>query len=220
MEKINAVCLFHGTAYDIEYVINLERALRRYLAIPYQFNILTNRRDLHDTLTKLGNVIYLPDVTYKRAWWHKLYMFAPQSGLRGVCLYFDLDVIIQGALDVFVSKDGRLHIIHDFNRANTTINQSNSSIMSWTHENYQYLWQQFSQDTVQYCNSMHGDQDFIHKFARDRVWYDDKLTSSYRWEYLRGKNYGPETRAIILHGKPKPHELTDAALLAQWRQVT
>jgi hypothetical protein len=218
MNKINVVCLYHGSAYDIEYVINLKSAVLRWLKTPHEFHIMTDREDQYVALSALGNVIPLPKATYNKAWWHKLYMFSLESGLSGTCLYFDLDVIALGELDCFIAQTDCLHIIHDFNRVHhNNINLSNSSIVSWPHQRYRYLWQQFSADPARYHNTMPGDQDFIHKYVTDKQWYAQDLAVSYRWEYLTNKLYGPNTRMLVLHGKPKPHELADPKLLAQWR---
>lgn len=210
MEAINVVCLFWGDAYDISYVRNLKNATEKYLPVPHTFNILTNRRDLDTELSAMGRVIYVPDTKYIKPWWHKIWMFSSESKLSGQILYFDLDIIYTGDLSVFIPQTDQLHIIHDFNRARIpNINLSNSSIMSWPHSKYTLLWKQFNSAQSQYINTMHGDQDFIHKYATDRQWYPAEYAVSYKWEYLMQKNYGPNSRAIVFHGRPKPHEVED-----------
>ena len=219
MNKINVICLYYGDAYSVEYVANLSKAVAKFLTVPYQFYIMTDHCD-DAALQQIGTIIPLPKNNYKRAWWHKLYMFSAESGLTGTCLYFDLDIIVRGDLDCFVAQDLNLHIIHDFNRVNhMNVDLSNSSIVSWPHEKYRYLYEQFIIDPSKYVHTMHGDQDFIHKFAIDKQWYKIEWAVSYRWEYLTGRNYGPKCRAIVLHGKPKPHQLEDTKLLAQWHQL-
>jgi hypothetical protein len=217
VEKVNIACVFWGNAYPLEYVGNLSRAVRRYLTVPYQFNIFTNRRDEKETLEQWGNVVYLPDVSYQRPWWHKLWLFSAESGLSGTVLYFDLDLVITAPVRKFIATSNQLHIIHDFTRLwSPNTNKSNSSIMSWVHDEHQYMWNEFNKQQTQAIRSFHGDQDFINAYAKSKKWYPSSWAVSYRWEYLKMKSVHQDTAAVIFHGSPKPHQTTDSDLYFKW----
>ena len=214
---LNVLCLYAGTAYDIRYVQNLKASLDRLLSTPYKFNIFTDRLDQATKLSELGTIIQLPKLSVKKIWWYKCWMFSDASGLSGKCLYFDLDIILIKHLDKFIAADNEFKIIHDFNRSNTTnYNYSNSSIMSWTHEQQRHIWTKFQSEHRQVQESMHGDQDYIHVQAQNRNWYPDDWAISFKWEYKLNKMFTPQTSAIVFHGKPKPHEVTDTVLEGFW----
>jgi hypothetical protein len=214
VEIVNVACLYCGDAYSIDYVVNLRKALDSFLTVPFKFHIFTDKKDIPSSL---GVTVQLPKIQYNKPWWHKIWLFSNESTLSGTVLYFDLDVVIIKNVDVFVSKSLTLHLIHDFNRSvRSNINLSNSSIMSWHHSKYVYLWEKFNSNKDLYSKQMHGDQDFIHKYAVDKIWYKDSFTSSYKWEYLKKKNYSSDTRAIVFHGKPKPHEVQDKLISSFW----
>lgn len=215
---ITVCCLYVGNKiYDIKYVENLSKGVKKNLTQEYQFVIFTDRKDQLAELQDFGKVVLLPSFNFNKAWWNKLWLFSKESGLSGTILYLDLDVIILGSLDKFIT-DKKFKIIHDFNRSNhPNWNKSNSSIMSWKHEDHTHLWGKFYVNVPNYTSRMHGDQDFIHLYEHDKEWYPDNWAISYRWEYLKGKLFdNKETSVLVLHGKPKPHELTDDKLLKIW----
>lgn len=216
---LNVTCLYCGTAYDVEYVKNLSNTIKRNLKEEYSFNIFTDRNDQESILKQYGKIIYLPKFNFNRLWWNKLWIFSKDTGLEGKILYLDLDVIVRGGLDKFVTLDDTFKIIHDFNRSNVNnFNGSNSSIMSWNHQSHRYIWDRFQVNIPNYTTRMRGDQDFIHLHAQKRVWYPQNWAISYRWEYLKNKLYNEtETSVFVFHGKPKPIELQDKKLLDIWR---
>lgn len=214
---LNVLCLYVGNAYDIKYVLNLKSSLNTLLSEPHNLVIFTDRTDQEVRLQKLGTVIKVPKLNVKKMWWYKCWMFSEATGLSGKCLYFDLDIILIKHLDKFIAADNEFKIIHDFNRSNTiNYNYSNSSIMSWTHEQQRHIWTKFQLEQRQVQESMHGDQDYIHIHAHNRNWYPDDWAISFKWEYKLKKLFTPQTSAIVFHGKPKPHEVVDNFLEGFW----
>jgi len=217
---INVFCVYVGNAYTIDYVQNLKRGVDKYLSEEHTFNIFTDRKDQIPQLEELGTIRFVPDLGVEKKWWYKMYMFARHFGVSGPVLYLDLDVIIIGDLDPLVTRDNKFRIIHDFNRSNVGphYNKSNSSAMSWNFEHHTYMWDRFKLDIPKHTTRMAGDQDFIHLNAIDREWWPDNWIVSYKWEYRKGKQYDPvQTKILVFHGKPKPHEIDDIALQEMWR---
>jgi len=217
---INVFCVYVGNAYTIDYVQNLKRGVDKYLSEEHTFNIFTDRKDQIPQLEELGTIRFVPNLDVEKKWWYKMYMFAQHLGVRGPVLYLDLDVIIVGNLDPLVTKDNKFRMIHDFNRSNVgpLYNKSNSSAMSWNFEHHHYLWDRFKSDIPKHTTRMAGDQDFIHLNAINREWWPDNWVVSYKWEYQKGKMYdSDQTKVLVFHGKPKPHEIGDIAMQEMWR---
>lgn len=217
---LDIICLYHGNAYDIEYVKNLANGVHRNLKEEYRFTIFTDRKDQQEELCQFGNVVLMPQFNFNRAWWNKMWLFSKESGLSGKVLYFDLDVILLNTIDKFIPMGDSLRIIHDFNRSNVGLHfqGSNSSIMSWDHEQFRYLWDRFKANMTNYTRRMRGDQDFIQLNVPNKLWYPDNWAISYKWEYLKRKLYNEvETSVLVFHGKPKQTEINDKKLLDIWR---
>lgn len=217
---INIFCVYVGDAYTIDYVQNLKRGLDKYVDQAYTFNIFTDRRDQLDQLQELGVVHTVPYLTVDKKWWYKMCMFDQRLGITGPVLYLDLDVVIVNNIDLLVTRDDKFRMIHDFNRSNVgpQYPKSNSSVMSWTFEKHHYLWERFKMDIPTHTSRMAGDQDFIHLNAINRAWWIDNWIVSYKWEYQKGKMYDPDqTKILVFHGKPKPHEVKDIAMQEMWR---
>jgi hypothetical protein len=217
---INVFCVYVGDAYIIDYVQNLKHGVDKHLSEEHTFNIFTDRRDQHKELEDLGIVRYVPDFGSIKKWWYKMFMFNKELNITGPVLYLDLDVIVVGNLDPLVTKDNKFRIIHDFNRSNVGMHyaKSNSSAMSWVFEQHTHLWERFKIDIPKHTSRMAGDQDFIHLNVMNKEWWPSNWIVSYKWEYKRNKLYAvDQTKVLVFHGKPKPHEIEDIALQEIWR---
>ena len=220
---INVFCVYVGNLYTIDYVENLYHGVKNNLDEEFTFYIFTDRKDQVKKLEEFGKIVLLPKLEVPKNWWYKIYMFNKENAITGPVLYLDLDVIIIGKLDPLVSRDGKFRIIHDFNRSNvgSHYNKSNSSVMSWDFAQFTYIWARFKENMPKYVTKLAGDQDYIHLTLRDKEWWPDNWIVSYKWEYKRDKMYDQyQTKVMVFHGKPKPHEITDVALKEIWQYNT
>tara|TARA_Y100001980_G_C14505010_1_gene280658 strand:+ start:454 stop:1065 length:612 start_codon:yes stop_codon:yes gene_type:complete len=129
---LNVYCVKWGTKYDRSFVEKLKNSINKHLTIPHKFTCLTDtpEKDYDEGLA-------YPEL---KGVWHKLSLFEKV----GQCLYFDLDVEINGNIDFLAwnSEDfDKLTLINSINwkalksddrfkfRNNTLIN---SSIMRWS----------------------------------------------------------------------------------------
>jgi lipopolysaccharide biosynthesis glycosyltransferase len=171
----------------------------------------------------------------KKAWWYKMQMFDTVHH-RGPLLYFDLDVVITGNIDWIWNLDQeRFWGIRDFRylwRPNW--NGINSSVMFWNTGRMQWIWQNFQENSIDSTvRRFHGDQDFLNSLIppSTKRFFAEERFQSWRWQVLDGgidvktRTYArpgsgaaihPNTRVIVFHGQPKPHEVTDPDIQRLW----
>lgn len=226
---VDCACLIHGDAYDWIYVEKLHSMLKRNFSHPVRLHVYTEQErtvpaDMIKHVLRPWPGIGGP----RQSWWYKLQLFDRRQ-FAGQLLYFDLDTVVTGNLDWILGLNTKYFwAIHDFKYLwRGTWNGINSSIMYWNTVEYNRLWKNFNNKNIdEVVRTYPGDQDYIGKHidhSRIRHLNSDYI-KSYRWQckdggmdwntkrYLRpdaGTVLPPDTRVLIFHGNPKPHEVSD-----------
>lgn len=223
----NLICVHHGNLYGPEYVLNLWRGARRNSRAGFNFYVFTDNIKQHPQ--DLGwHFKKLPTWTVDgfKPWWYKIEIFSSEHLLSGNNLYLDLDVVIVNGIDCFWEyQPAEFRICHDFNRAFTrSITYSNSSVIGWKDNSMSWLHRKFAENMQYTVHKYRGDQDFIHKEVENNlVWWPREWAMSWKWEIKKGGRIAPhgeyrscepyiipnETKIIVCHGKPNPHEITE-----------
>lgn len=204
------VCVYWGTKYDTNYVIRLKRMVERNLSVPHRFVCLS---DVH-----IGGVDCIPIFAKKwSGWWQKVSLFMPglfPSGAR--ILYFDLDVVITGDIDVLARQWASQPIIMIYNFGpNRSHAAHNSSVMMWTSGDPRLnaIYDFFSEDVMK---KLHGDQCWIWRVLREDIAnWPGNLIKSYKYDCRVGQISG-QTRVVVFHGDPKPHQVGDEFVRRNW----
>jgi hypothetical protein len=151
-------------------------------------------------------------------------------------MYFDLDTVIVDNIDwIWQLPTDRFWAVRDFKYLFRPGKQViNSSVMWFDPAQWNRVYQEFDpEDVSKRRGAWHGDQDFIQeKIPPSRVGYlDINRVKSWRWELQEGgynfatkkhKNTGAPAHisspasVLVFHGNPKPHEVTDPAILQHW----
>lgn len=195
---IRVVCVCVGERYDHKYIAILQDMVARNLSKEHTFQVITEYA-YPNAIAADGD---------KPGWWQKVKLFDPSNWEKGErIVYFDLDVVIIGDLTELVETKG---IIRDWNRPGF-----NSSVMVWDHGEHERVWSYFSAGVMA---EFEGDQDWIAACADgDDPWelFPREWFVSYRAHAL---DYPPRgCKAVIFHGKPDPHEVTDGWVPQVWK---
>jgi uncharacterized Rossmann fold enzyme len=209
---INVVSVRVGTKYPIEYVIKLHDGIARHLDEEQRHWCLTDRPDeLPEGITAIAHNPDLP------GWWQKCFLFCEEAmpwELGDEVLYMDLDVCVTGRLEELPHG-----IIKDWHWPTY-----NSSVMRWQYGDHSDIWTWFEpefidlpSDTLQgllpegQVNG--GDQEWITQISTWNTFPADMFVS-----YRNAVSWPPETaKAVIFHGWPKPHEVTEGWVPGVWR---
>ena len=234
---VDCACVIHGNAYEWKYVENLYSMLTRNFSWPIRLHVYTeSHRPVPEHMIKHVLEEWPGIAGPKKAWWYKMQLFNPKQ-FSGQLLYFDLDVVITGSLDWIISLDQKYFwCINDFRHIWRKDDVGiNSSVMYWNTKRFQEIWRKFSHvDIEQHVLKFKGDQDYVSEAVdhRDRRYFDHDRIQSWRWQVLdggldpttqrsrcpgQGPVLTPQTRIVVFHGKPKPHEITDICITQHWR---
>lgn len=233
---IDCACVIHGDSYSWVYVERLWSMLNRNLSFPVRLHVWTEKnRPVPAPFIKHELVDWQGISGPKKAWWYKMQMFDTRN-FQGQLLYFDLDVAIVDNIDWIVYSDRKYFCcLRDFKylwRPNW--NGINSSVMFWDTARFSYIWNAFSQsDPLEISGEFPGDQDFLTSVLPldDRRFFNEEYIKSWRWQIFDGgldiKNRRPyrpgagavlskNTKIIVFHGRPKPHEIVDPVIQQSW----
>lgn len=212
---LNIVCVEAGNYQGrrADYVNRLHDMVRRNLPLgfPGQFICFTDggTEGLHPDIT----VRPLPAKGLE-GWMNKLSLF--RFGLfdgGDRILYFDLDTLITGRLDDLAAYEGPFAILRDFYRPSGL----QSSIMAWEAGDWEAgnIWQAYA---------MAG---FPHVEGGDQAWIEQNydgpciLQSLYPDLFVSYKVSGgkmPEKASVVvMHGRPRPHEVTTGWVPEVWK---
>ncbi|MDB5441097.1 MAG: hypothetical protein JWM33_3524 [Caulobacteraceae bacterium] len=199
---INIISVRVGSKYAPAYVAILhDMAARNLSTLPQRHWCLTDDPDsLPDGVTAIPAH---PDLI---GWWQKPYLFSAdmpfEAGAR--ILYLDLDVAITGRLEEFAETKG---IIRDWNHG-----WFNSSVMCWDHGEHRAIWERLDPENAP---TRIGDQEWISDMAPDFPVLPADWCVSYRRSAVE---WPPaDSKVVVFHGEPKPHELTDGWTPQVWR---
>ena len=224
---INFCCVYYGNKYTPEYVQKLYNMVERHLTVPHEFYCFTDHSNLFDLVT--GKIHFKSFPRYDmEGWWNKLQLFNPETGLQGVNLYMDLDVVILKNIDCFATHgdDTTFGITNDFGQPTTIYN---SSIMKWNNINASSLiWDKYYADRPSFRKEQ-GDQNVVTNLMKNQPMllpFPDDWTFSYKW-FSRERPRFPKVqwtfeqdmnaKVAVFHGNPNPHESEQQWVKDNWK---
>jgi FkbM family methyltransferase len=195
-------------AYNVDYVVRLERMVRRHLARPYRFVCLTDGRK--GDLPAPIETVRIPSVPGQEGYWAKVQLFNPAWGFSGRMLYLDLDTLVVRDLAPIVDFPAELALTEDAlvqERAHLAtdrygrrlVRKFNSSVIVWdagTHDALCTRWR--ARDAAR----LSTDQDWIAEQAPTAqamplAWFPRISHVQPPW---------PDDAKVVLCKKPKNHE--------------
>lgn len=229
---LTVVCVFvkGPYPYSADYVVRLERMVRRYLSRPFTFVCVADEHTEPElyaarrTMASWPISVMVVDSVASRVppngagYWNKVQLFDPALQLRGRVLFLDLDTLVVAPLDPIVDYPASLALTEDalvVERARLDrdrygrrlVRRFNSSVMVWDGGTHTDLWTRWSPAIAQQLST---DQDWIGEQAEDAVampldWFP-------RISRVQPPPW-PADAKVVLVKKPKNHE---AALRWPW----
>lgn len=173
--------------------------------------------------TTIDGVETVPLIYDWPGWWSKIELFNPDHPVIGNqdLLYFDIDIVVTGSLDVF-EKAKDFTMLREFNHPSRV----NSSIMMIPVSVKRKIWEAFISDSSRImleCQTEEkwGDQGFIGSIIRPTFWQDiipGKIVS-YKCDIATTEMIGfnpvlanptatgnvpPNVSVVCFHGSPRP----------------
>lgn len=218
------LCMKWGPLYPAAYVNVLYNAVQAHLSLSHRFVCLTNDPD---GLQPEIEVFPIPDPGLpEQSWYHgawpKISVFAPDLyGLRGQCLFIDLDSVIVGDLSAFFDQPARLTGLDGGDNwwpgANGNPPMLGTGVFTFQLGCLGHITNQFAENQVALIEKHKLEQAFVHAEVPDtEFWPADWVISFKRHlrqpavvDRLRPPKRPPDTAKIVaFHGDPRPIDLT------------
>lgn len=200
--------------YTAEYVVRLERMVRRYLGRPFRFVCFTDQPEAFAAPIETVRIpSQLPGCPQAVGYWTKLQIFNPAHGLTGRVLFLDLDVLVVGDLSPVVDFPAPFALCADEmalerpavsvdSIGRTILRRFNASVMAFNGGGLADLWRDWSPEVTR---RLQGDQD----------WYAERYPQAgampFEWfprlSRIPGPPFSPAAR-VVLSKKPKNHLAT------------
>lgn len=216
------LCMYWGNWGDglaKKYVSNLRNMCRRNSTVDFDFFCITDR----DFLLKDVNVIKMPNnIVHWRFNLPKFYMHKSFPELKGRrILFFDLDTVITGNIDAFLSYEGYLCTIKPFNQVNWKKNTP-GGILSFVNGETEWLWHKVNENVHYWEQTTGGKERLILNRLEPQGQWDrwQDLFPNYVVSYKRHIRKGripDDMRVIAFHGNPRPHEVQDLLIKNNWK---
>jgi len=221
---MNMFCVKVGVEFPAEYVNNLWNAVKASGVTLY---CITD-----DPKGVDKDVVCLSTAPVRlKAWWWKLTMFNPEfyPEVTGPVFYTDLDVVIVNGIRDYLEykSDSDLLTIQDPRRP-----MMNSSVMRWNRDELGWVWEEFTKwERVSHKEGRkkipgyvkdgvfrRGDQEFLQGVVEDKDFYPKHWSRSYKLD-VQNKGLG-DTKIVVFHGSPRPHQLDrNHQLFKIWKSV-
>jgi hypothetical protein len=226
---MKVLCVKSRDKYTPDYVLNLQKMVKRHLPIPHEFICMTEHPIDGVTCVSFPDDMPVIDQRYE-GWWYKVGLYKP-GYFTGDKLYLDLDVVITDSLLPIVAllyqgpglwarddpsyslRNPRLGLSPDMLKLLGGPGCVNSSVTLWHDDVASDVWTKFRPEMM---DIFHGDQNWLSQV----LWPDnirfipDAMVSSYKYHVLSGQKPTP---IVIFHGEPKPDKVNDQWVRDNWR---
>lgn len=195
--------------YTAEYVVRLERMVRRHLARPFRFVCFTDQPEAFTAPIETIRIpAQLPGCREAVGYWNKLQIFNPAHGLEGRVLFLDLDVLVVADLAPIVDVASPFALIADElalerpevsvdSIGRTILRRFNASVMVFEGDSLADLWRDWNPAVAR---QLQGDQDWY------AVRYPKATALPFTWfprlSRIAGPPFADDVR-VILSKKPK-----------------
>jgi len=213
MKKTTVICVLKtGGDFDSTYVRKLQNAVKRHLNLLYEFICLTDDPTIDFCKT-------IPLKHNWKSWWSKIELFRPDLDL-GMCLYFDLDVVMLKNIDILFAQKQSFIGLQPFNplkRDNPYL--INSSIMKWQSAGeFNYIYEQFQMKEV--GEKFRGDQDYIGnqlvKKNKEITHWQSLVDGIYSYKRHCLGGLPKDARIVCFHGRPRPCNIVEKWVEENW----
>ena len=206
-----------GNKLPASYVNRLYGMVERNLSSKFRFVCFTDNDDGIRDEVEIQSLpeLDLPPGTPERGW-RKLSVFKQKfGGLKGKTLFLDLDVVIVGSLDIFLTHPGEFLIAHDKKKQGKI--EGNSSVFRFEIGQYSEILKYFEQNSDLVKSEVRHEQAYLsrelHKLGKLEYWPDEWVPSfKYRccpsWikSWFEAPCIPKGARVILFHGLPNPPE--------------
>ena len=217
--SVNIICMKWGNKYGPDYVNKLYNMVSINLTRDFRFICFTE-----DGTGIQNNIeicplpsIEMPKNKPERGWRKLSILQKDLNGLKGTCLFLDLDIVIVDNIDPIFELRGEFLIAFDRRKKKSSI--GNSSVFRFEAGAHHDIYENFNNNSFEILNSFRNEQaylsDMIMKKGIFKYWPEDWCPSfkyhcvpSFPLNYFLSPRIPMGAKIVLFHGLPEP---TDAA---------
>ena len=232
----NIVCIKWGTKYSVEYVNRLHNMVKRHLSLSHRFICLTDEHEVFELNPEIETRPLLrTDLKYS---YTKFELFEKElHDIKGQILFFDLDIVINDSIDELFSFEPEAEFV---GIKDWKIGCINASCMRFNVGEHSYIVENWFEavrtrfTTEEYFDpALNGKKNLYHDlncfppvvYRGDQEWTTTQLKEHnvdvkyYPSDWLQSYTcgYDMNSKIVVFHGEPKPHEVEDAWVKENWR---
>lgn len=206
---LTVLCVLRsGGIYDREWVRKLQDGVGRNLKTRHRFACLS------DTEVPCERIELTEDWP---GWWAKIAMF---RHIEGPTLYFDLDTVITGPIDV-----SKLECDFAMLQSFWTPEMVGSGVMWFSGQNVPPVYAKFAKQPKAYMahyernrdGTYVGDQAFIHDSVDSIERINDYLPGIKSYKMHCFRRLPADTSIVCFHGLPRPNQVDNDWMKQHWR---
>jgi hypothetical protein len=214
------LCMKWGTIYPAEYVNVLYHACRRHISENFRFVCLTNEPE---GICSGVEIFPIPDIGldewhYYNGAWPKIAVFLDDLyGLKGRCLFIDLDTVILDSLDPLFEMKGSLIAINNAPWSSANLQpRTMSSVFAFDLGQLGHVVKELQSDRDVLINKYKIEQQYLHEHVRNIIYWPQEWLVSFKYhlrqpllfDRIRPPKSPPRgAKLVIFHGKPRPIDL-------------
>ncbi len=195
----NIICLKHGTKFDADYVNKLYYGVKRNTTVDFTFHCFTEDSEGLNINIKVHS---LPKFDNVEGWWYKLYLFSEDIDIEGRILYIDLDTLITGNIDHYITQNEGFVVLQDLWAKGDNVG---SALMSYEVGKHKHVWDIFIKDPAAAKQKIfpHGDQKIIQAHQSKRIYWQILFPNEIiSFKSNNAKEPTKDVKIICFHGIP------------------
>ena len=218
--SVTIVCMKWGNKYGPDYVNKLYNMVSKNLTKKFRFICFTeNGKGLNNRVEIFPlPAIKMPKNKPERGWRKLSILQKNLNGLKGTCLFLDLDIVIVDNIDPIFELSGEFFIAFDKRKKNSSI--GNSSVFRFEAGAHHDIYENFNNESSKILSLFRNEQaylsDMIVKKGIFHYWPEDWCPSfkyhcvpNFPLNYFLSPKIPMGAKIILFHGLPEPTEAAE-----------
>lgn len=221
------ICIKWGDRYGPEYVNRIYAMIARFTTPPFALYCFT---DNTEGVRSEINCLPIPELGCEHPLntpgkWRKTALWGESlHGLKGTCLYIDLDSVITRSLDNFFAIGSAEDVYMARNWVKPLSGMGQSSVFRFTVGAHPYILENFRANAQEIANKYRFEQHYTTSNLKNGIkFWPHPLVVHFRrhclgiWplRYLRPAKLHPKTIVVTFPSKPDPED----AILGRWKET-
>ncbi len=213
----NIICMKWGSKYGPEYVNRLRAMAERNLTLPHKFVCFTDDATGVDPRVEIRPLPQMSVPGGAERCWRKLSTLMPGlGGLKGRCIFLDLDIVIVSNIDEFFTVDGDFLVIKEWNKRRTH-GLGNSSVYRFEVGAHADILEYFAENSAEVVKNHRHEQSFLTSMLQKQgklAYWPAGWCASFKYGCMRPfpqslfeeARIPDSAKIIIFHGYPTPDD--------------